>query len=79
MVNLEDIEQAAQITRDERGKPVVQIPLDLWQKWLEQARKPQNERILALLDEWDTNPDDTPAEWWDEFQTFLKVNRLDLS
>ncbi len=79
MVNLEELEQAAQITRDERGKPVVQIPLDLWQEWLERSKKTQDERILALLDEWDAKPDDTPAEWWEGFRAFLKANRLDLS
>ena len=79
MVDLKGLEQAAQITRDERGKPVVQIPLDVWQEWLERSKKTQDERILALLDEWDSKPDDTPSEWWEDFQVFLKANRLSLS
>jgi hypothetical protein len=79
MVNPEELEQAAQITRDERGKPVVQIPLDLWQEWLERSKKTRNERILTLLDEWDQKPADTPAQWWEDFRAFIKANRLDLA
>jgi hypothetical protein len=38
----------------------------------------QAARIKALLKEWRENPDDTPAEWWDEFEEFLKQNRVRL-
>ena len=38
----------------------------------------QAEQIKALLASWDSQPDDTPEEWWDEFDTFLREHRLDL-
>ncbi|MCC6905990.1 MAG: hypothetical protein IT326_09125, partial [Anaerolineae bacterium] len=79
MVDLEDIKRAAYVGTDEQGRPVAHIPLELWEAWMTQELRPQNARLLALLDEWDANPDDTPAEWWDDFQAFLKANRLDLS
>src|SRR5258708_17069212 len=79
MANLEDVRQAARITVDQQGKPVVQIPLDIWQEWLEQNQKPQSERIRAALQEWDAQAADLSDEWWDEFQLFLQNNRLDLS
>jgi hypothetical protein len=76
---LEAIKQAARVTVDQQGKPVVQIPLDVWQKWLAEDEKPQQERIRAALQEWDTEAADLSDEWWDEFQLFLQNNRLDLS
>ncbi len=85
MIRLEDIKEAAQSTVNEQGKPVVQIPRELWDEWLAQQPKsiqelrPENQQALALLDEWEANPDDTPDEWWDQFQQFLKDNRFDLS
>lgn len=79
MVDLEDIKQAAQVTTDKRGKPVVQIPLELWQEWLGQGQKPQHERIREALAAWDKETADLSDEWWDEFQTFIEEHRLDLS
>lgn len=35
-----------------------------------------NERIKALLAEWDAEPDEESEEWWEEFRAFLKENRL---
>lgn len=79
MVDLISLTQAAKITKDEQGNPIVQIPLEVWEEWLSQNLSTQNARMVALLDEWDANPDDTPAEWWDEFREFLKENRFNLS
>lgn len=39
---------------------------------------PQYERIHALLDRWEAEPDDTPAAWWEEFDQFLRENRLNI-
>lgn len=36
MANLAAMKKAAHITRDEQGRPVVQIPLQLWEDLLEQ-------------------------------------------
>jgi hypothetical protein len=79
MTDLSELKQAARITRDERGEPVVQIPLDRWNEFLsEQEPKPsQKEQILDLLDQWDNDPEnDMSDEWWDEFDEFLKANRV---
>ncbi len=40
---------------------------------------PQHERIKALLAQWETEEDDTPATWWDEFNALLESNRLNLN
>ncbi len=80
MVDLNDIQQAARIATDEQGRPVVQIPLDLWEEWLAaQQRLPQHERIRAALAAWDASAAGLSEDWWDEFQAFLRANRLDLS
>jgi len=79
MVGLDDIKQAAQVTTDQSGKPVVQIPLELWQEWLGQGQKPQHERIREALAVWDEETSNLSDEWWDELQTFIAENRLDLS
>jgi hypothetical protein len=78
MVDLAELKKAARVGKDEQGKPVIQIPLELWEEWLAQGIRPQNERMLALLDEWEAHPDETPDEWWDDFQAFLRANRLNL-
>jgi len=36
---------------------------------------PQYERLLALLDSWQAEPDDKSSEWWDEFDAFIQDNR----
>jgi hypothetical protein len=38
----------------------------------------QDEQIKELLDQWAREPLDIPESWWDEFETFLKANRLNL-
>jgi hypothetical protein len=67
------LKQAAQVTLNENGVPVVQIPLPLWEDLLlsMEAAPMQHERIKALLADWDAHPDDTSDEWWDEFDRFL--------
>jgi hypothetical protein len=78
MIDVKSIRQSVHIVNDEQGQPVVQIPLDILESLLAQIQgdKPQHEKIKALLEEWDDNPDDTPDEWWDELEQFLKANRL---
>jgi predicted DNA-binding antitoxin AbrB/MazE fold protein len=67
----------------ENGVLRPQEPLDLEdgqevdvQIWVHGADQPQHERISALLTKWAAEPDDTSDEWWDEFDAFLKANRL---
>ena len=79
MIDLQELQQSAHIETDQNGQPVVQIPLEVWEAWLAQDARSHNARLLALLDEWEAEPDDTPAEWWNDFQAFLKANRLNLS
>ena len=77
MADLEAIKQAARIVYDEQGTPVVQLPLEQWDElWaeLEPEQPSQIERIQALIKQWQSEPDDTPPEWWDEFRQFLREN-----
>jgi hypothetical protein len=71
-----DIKQYAKETTDADGNRVIQIPLDVWQRFIE-TMPSQIEQLNALFDDWEQHPeDDMPAEWWDEFTSFLQVNRL---
>ncbi len=81
MTDLMTVKQSAIVTTDEQGNPIVQIPLDVWEEfWHEQGTpstiSPQNQRILALLEQWQNEPDDQSEEWWNEFQQFLRDNRV---
>ena len=75
MVDFSKLQHEARITTDEHGETVVQIPLTLWQELVKQVA-PQHERILALLKQWEAEPDDTLPSWWDEFDKFLAENRV---
>jgi hypothetical protein len=82
MADLETIKQSARIVYDEQGTPVVQLPLEQWAElWaeLEPAQPSQIERIQALIKQWQSEPDDTPPEWWDEFREFLRENRMNFA
>ena len=84
MIDLNTLKHAAEFVKNNQGKPVVQIPVDIWDALLEQIEanrppqqepdKSQGEKILAVLKEFKANPDPTPKEWWDEFDAFLKEN-----
>lgn len=78
MADLEAIKQSARIVYDEQGTPVVQVPLEQWQELMADvegtAELPQHMRIKALLKQWENEPDDTPPEWWEEFDAFLREN-----
>jgi hypothetical protein len=71
-MNIYDLEREADITLDEQGRAVIKIPLHLWNDFKAQqtqiSEKPvhqnsQVERILALMDSWKEEPNDTPSEW----------------
>lgn len=82
MSDLTDIKQAARVVKDENGLPVVQVPLDLWEAVMgeiEPEAPSQIEQILAVLKEWENEPDDKSPEWWDEFDQFLKDNQVNFS
>ncbi len=83
MVDLTHLQQVARVVKDENGNEVVQIPRELWEEIVgrieveeERPKLSQAEQIRALLKKWEEEPDDTPAEWWDEFESFLKANRV---
>lgn len=79
MVDMNLIRQAAQITTDKDGNPVVQIPLSVWQEAIEeepQRELSQVEQIIAYMEEWKNDPDYPSQEWWAEFEQFLGENRV---
>jgi hypothetical protein len=71
------ITQAARVTTDDQGSPVVILPLSLWQELLRQINVeiPQHERIKAILKRWESEPDDTPSGWWEALDADLRANR----
>lgn len=78
MVDMDKLIQAARIVKDENGEPVVQITLETWEDIVNSLHPdlPQSERIKAVLKLWESIPDDKSPEWWDEFEQFLKDNRM---
>ena len=78
-MNLTDLKRAVHKTLDDKGQPVVQIPLDVWEEFVGEEFEPelpQHERIKRLLDSWKNEPDDKDDAWWDDFMQFLKDNRV---
>lgn len=41
-----------------------------------EALRPENQRLLAVLEELAARPDDLGAAWWDDFERSLRVNRM---
>ncbi len=77
MTDISDIKQVVQITTDAQGEAIVQLPLALWQELVAhiENQPSQYDQIHSLLQQWEAEPDDTPDEWWDDFQVFLQDNR----
>lgn len=40
--------------------------------------RPENQHLLAFLDELIATPDDKGPTWWEEFRSFLKTTQLRL-
>lgn len=84
MTDITTLQNAARISTDENGEPVIQIPLSLWDEFKATFEEPepqqtsQAERIRAVINSWEDEPDDTSPEWWDEFHNFLRENRFKL-
>lgn len=91
-MSTDELKRAAKEATDENGQPIVQIPLDVWQRFLEDEPDvkdtrspqeiladetlPQHIRINAALEILEDIPDDKSEEWWDEFEQFLRENRM---
>ena len=43
-----------------------------------QPLSPENQRLLAFLEEFMKTPDEMGKAWWDEFEKWLRENRLRL-
>ena len=41
-----------------------------------QQLRSQNQRALAIIEAWMSEPDDLGTEWWDEFEQEIQHNRL---
>lgn len=81
MVDIYALQRAAHETTDENGNSVVQIPLELWQEWTREQTpqvrtQSQVDALQALVDTWYATPDDKSEEWWDEFDQFMRENRM---
>jgi hypothetical protein len=74
-MTIEELKRAARKTTDEHGQPAVLIPLDVWAEFMEEEL-PQHELIKIALQAIKDNPDKKSDEWWDEFDTFLRENRV---
>jgi hypothetical protein len=78
MVDLTHLQQVARVVKDENGNEMVQIPRELWEEAVGhiEPQPSQIEQIMEVLREFENEPDDKSDEWWDEFNEFLKANRL---
>ena len=81
IIDKDALKRAATMTVDEHGQLVAQIPLKVWQELVGKEPEealPQHERIKAVLQEIKDNPDKRSDAWWDEFNQFLRENRVNL-
>jgi hypothetical protein len=80
-MDISQITQAARVSADESGAPIVVLPLSLWQELLNQinAQPSQQERLKAILNEWRSEEQTLPSDWWDDFDAELKASRTNFS
>ncbi len=80
MVDLNALRQSAQTTLDRQGALVVQIPLELWQELLTylEAQSSSQEKIRALLSEFEGHPDNATKEWAEKFKDVLNEERFSM-
>jgi hypothetical protein len=81
MTDLSRLKAASEVIQDEQGNKFVRVPLQVWQEEIDMPNttitpEEQHRALKALLADWSAHPDDTPAEWWAEFDAFLKDNRM---
>jgi len=57
---------------------VVTTQANLWPEAAPRPKaiRPVNQRALALLDQWMSEPDELGSAWWEAFEAELKQNRL---
>jgi hypothetical protein len=85
MTDITTLQKAARVSMDENGEPVIQIPLALWDEFKASFEEPesqqpsQSDRIRAALQEIKHQAEEDPPNWGEDFRTFLKENRLDLT
>ena len=77
IMDISAITQSARVTTDDLGKPVVVLPLSLWQDLLNHLhlQPRQDEQIRAVLQRWEAESDDISPQWWDEFDAELRATR----
>jgi hypothetical protein len=82
MVDIATIKQIARFLKDENGESVVAIPLAIWEELLSEVetaqtvQRSQVEKFEAFLKKTENYQDDKSQEWWDDFNKFLRENRL---
>jgi hypothetical protein len=84
MVDISELNSTVQITSDDQGNQVVQLPLKLWEDLIAEFKQmsmeklqavsddeslPQHVRLKALMQLWAFMPDDKSPEWWAEFDS----------
>lgn len=77
MVDLTELEQGTRFVEGDNGEGFVQIPIHLWIEIMSELEKdlPQNERLRRWMERREMIPDDTPPEWWDEFDKFMEESK----
>ncbi len=80
MIDLDKLRQAAHTTVDKEGALVVQLPLTLWHELIAQLEADQSsqERIRALLSEFESHPDSASKEWAERFKDVLNEERFNM-
>ncbi len=80
MIDVNALRQAAQTTVDKQGALVVQLPLALWHTLLAQLESElsSQEKIRALLSEFQSHPDKASMEWADRFKEILNEDRFSM-
>jgi hypothetical protein len=85
MTDITTLQKAARVSTDENGEPVILIPLALWDAFKAGFQEPESqqpsqaERIRAALQDVKHQAKEDSPNWGEEFRSFLKENRFDLT
>jgi hypothetical protein len=80
MIDFHKLKSAAQTTLDKEGTLVVQLPLTVWHELIVELESElsNQEKIRALLSEFQGHPDHAAREWADRFKDVINSDRFSM-
>ncbi len=80
MIDVPTLKQAAHTTVDKDGALIVQLPLTLWLELIAELESELSgqEKIRALLSDFEGHPDRAAQEWAERFKEVLNEERFSM-